>query len=343
MKQIKYILLSISIFSFVVFQGYAADIEARSPQFSVVIDKQNGEVIKSQIDSGTVFNQQQYLLPVPIKDNFIFEGWDCNLNINEPIKNDLLITAKWISVADYQKRQDSILWAQKIRPQVEDLFRKETSVWHKQILILIIIAGLSLLIAVIAIYLHLKLKKKFSVNLWRELQNSKDKGELDKFLRPLLEKIPINVDSRSSGLPERIDEQQFKQLFEKHYTSKQQNDDNRRPREKELIETQQHNSIKVLYADTIIDGKFNTVKDIADNSETIFELRLSGPDESRAKILIYKGAYPRILANPSFLEGCERQLIGNNYTQVQTTIEGDALKLSDGKCQVINKPEVKLS
>jgi hypothetical protein len=98
-----------------------------------------------------------------------------------------------------------------------------------------------------------------------------------------------------------------------------------------------------LYADAIIDGKFNRVKEAADESETNFELKLNRTGDTTAKVVVYSGAYRRILANPSFLEGCEKQLIGNNYTSITTTKEGVAQKDSDGKWRITTVPEVKIS
>jgi len=92
----------------------------------------------------------------------------------------------------------------------------------------------------------------------------------------------------------------------------------------------------VLYADAIIDDYFVRISE-SPNEDTIFVLNLNG--ENSANISIYKPAYPRIVANPSFLEGCEKQILGNTM-QLDVT-EGKAQRdVSNGKWKVINKLNV---
>lgn len=93
-----------------------------------------------------------------------------------------------------------------------------------------------------------------------------------------------------------------------------------------------------LYADAIVNGKFNRVKEQPDPAETNFELRLDSPTATSAKIYIYSGAERRILANPAFLEGCDKQILGNS--RVETTHPGLAQKEGENNWVVTKKPEV---
>lgn len=93
-----------------------------------------------------------------------------------------------------------------------------------------------------------------------------------------------------------------------------------------------------LYADAIVNGKFNRVKEQPDPAETNFELRLDSPTATSAKIYIYPGAERRILANPAFLEGCDKQILGNS--RVETTHPGLAQKEGENNWVVTKKPEV---
>lgn len=95
-----------------------------------------------------------------------------------------------------------------------------------------------------------------------------------------------------------------------------------------------------LYADAIIDGKFNRVTEEPD-SRSIFELKLAKAYDTRATVIIYPAAYGRIIANPSFLEGCEKQVLGS--TVVTIIHEGIAQKDSSGKWSLTTIPKVKIS
>lgn len=92
-----------------------------------------------------------------------------------------------------------------------------------------------------------------------------------------------------------------------------------------------------LYADAIIDGYFVRVREIP-NEDSIFVLHLNG--ENSAAFEVYESAYNRVVANPSFLEGCEKQVIGESL-QLEIISKGMAQKdFSNGKWKVINKLNV---
>lgn len=88
-----------------------------------------------------------------------------------------------------------------------------------------------------------------------------------------------------------------------------------------------------LFSDFIDDGVFNNVKK-APNDDSVFELVLSNEDANTAKVIVYPSAYKRVIANPSFLEGCEKQILGE--TDVIIEREGTAEKdSSTGEWKVV--------
>jgi hypothetical protein len=79
-----------------------------------------------------------------------------------------------------------------------------------------------------------------------------------------------------------------------------------------------------MYANNIFDGNFNKVTENP-NEDTVFELILESPTAITAKITVAESAYPRVLANPSVLEGTDKQVIGK-YTKVIIKEPGEARK-----------------
>lgn len=70
---------------------------------------------------------------------------------------------------------------------------------------------------------------------------------------------------------------------------------------------------RTLYADSIIDGYFNKVTEKA-NDDTTFELHVT---KNGANVSVYSDAIRRIIANPSFLDGCDKQIIGNRIVEIK--------------------------
>lgn len=92
-----------------------------------------------------------------------------------------------------------------------------------------------------------------------------------------------------------------------------------------------------LYADAIIDDYFVKTKETP-SDDSIFVLRLEGEDS--AVFNVYKQAYQRVVANPSFLEGCEKQILGDTM-QLEVVSEGRAQReVSNGKWRVVSKLNV---
>jgi LysM repeat protein len=95
-------------------------------------------------------------------------------------------------------------------------------------------------------------------------------------------------------------------------------------------------SASTLYADAIINGSLNRVKETP-NEDTIFELHLQ--NAHTATFTIYQSAYQRIVANPSFLEGCDKQVLNNEH-KVEIASKGTTQRDADGKWKIIHKLNV---
>ena len=103
------------------------------------------------------------------------------------------------------------------------------------------------------------------------------------------------------------------------------------------IANQTSGSQMTLFADAIIDDCFVKVRETP-NEDSIFILHQNG--ENSAAFEVYESAYNRVVANPSFLEGCEKQVIGESL-QLEIISKGMAQKdFSNGKWKVINKLNV---
>lgn len=107
-----------------------------------------------------------------------------------------------------------------------------------------------------------------------------------------------------------------------------------KPRENNQLKSQ----VQLMYADYIDEnGVFSHVTEKPDD-DTFFVLTMRGDDY--ASITLYQQAYGKIIANPAFLEGCEKQIIGS--TTVIVTDEGVAKREGNGKWRVTQKAIVEI-
>lgn len=103
------------------------------------------------------------------------------------------------------------------------------------------------------------------------------------------------------------------------------------------VSSQKPDLSTTLYADAIIDDFFIKVSEIP-TEDSIFVLHLKG--ETEAVFSILKPVYQRVIANPSFVEGCDIQIVGG-ATELVVGSEGKAqLERIDGKWRIINKLKV---
>ena len=102
------------------------------------------------------------------------------------------------------------------------------------------------------------------------------------------------------------------------------------------VSTQTSKPVTTLYADAIIDNYFVKVREVP-NEDSIFILHLEG--ENLASFSIYEPAYHKVMENPSFLDGCDKQILRD--TMQLEIVEGRAQRdASNGKWKVINKLNV---
>lgn len=88
-----------------------------------------------------------------------------------------------------------------------------------------------------------------------------------------------------------------------------------------------------LYSDCIVDGLFNRVTEHPDD-DTVYELVLD--DDNNASVVIYSRAERRIIANPAFIDGCEKQIVGNSSVNVEQ--KGVAAKDDNGRWRLVVAP-----
>lgn len=96
-------------------------------------------------------------------------------------------------------------------------------------------------------------------------------------------------------------------------------------------------SPSVLYAKSIVDNCLCNVTS-QPNGNTIFELHLNGANQ--AELCLYSGALKRIVANPAFIDGCDKQVINNDKNvEVRSTglVRKDPIS---GRWQVIRKMDI---
>ena len=114
--------------------------------------------------------------------------------------------------------------------------------------------------------------------------------------------------------------------------------DENKAKQKQNVQSNNAPIQKCLYADSIINGYFSHVRETPDD-DTFFILQLK--NEATSKIGIYPQAQGKILANPSsYLEGCEKQIIGNS--SVFVTKEGESVCDENGKWKVVSPLKVEI-
>ncbi|MDR0873393.1 MAG: hypothetical protein LBN27_08010 [Prevotellaceae bacterium] len=95
-----------------------------------------------------------------------------------------------------------------------------------------------------------------------------------------------------------------------------------------------------FYSDAILQNEtFNRIS-LQPNDDTVFEVTRNNVGDKYAKYTVYDGAYRRVLKNPDFAEGCEKQKISVNPSNLE--IEQGEVHLEDtGKWKVIRKAKIK--
>lgn len=103
-------------------------------------------------------------------------------------------------------------------------------------------------------------------------------------------------------------------------------------------EPQPVSGVRKYYAESIQDNRYVKVKE-SQTDDAIFEITLK-PDKNTATVTVCKAAHRKVLANPSFLDGCDKQVSGN--TSVSVEEEGTAERTDDNKWVVRKQIKVVL-
>ena len=92
-----------------------------------------------------------------------------------------------------------------------------------------------------------------------------------------------------------------------------------------------------FYADSIINGVFNKISETP-NEDTIFELKKTSSAHI-AQICIYQEAIKRVIKNPDFVEGCDKQKISLQPQSIE--VEAGEATCEEGKWKINKKVKIR--
>lgn len=226
--------------------------------------------------------------------------------------------------------------------------------WVWYILVLLVGLALGAFLFYVLIVNKLEAKHKSNENELSQTNSfiSKEKAKISKELSDLRSKMYIlNKENDSLSKENKRLEQENKRLFEENIAlgekierlkgSQSRTNENKSSQTNDVSTSQVSSpaagSTTTLYADAIIDDYFVKVRNVP-NEDSLFVLHLNG--ENLADFVIYQPAYQRVVANPSFLTGCEKQILGDTM-QLEILSEGKAQReVSTSKWKVVNKLNV---
>jgi TolA-binding protein len=203
------------------------------------------------------------------------------------------------------------------------------------------IAGLALLLAVVVLILFLKEKKKFRSNLLKELGNCKEGGDMDKWQKTILAKIPQSAKTDSSCQPAKSYDSEIRDLQSRVANLE---DGKKETETAEIVKQEEQEEVRAsqpqtLYADAIVGDSFNKVVSIS-SIETIYELLLKTPSATTAEFTLHEGNKKQVLHNADKVNGCEKQR-NINGASVDIQVEKGTAILQDGKWYITQKAKVK--
>jgi hypothetical protein len=98
-----------------------------------------------------------------------------------------------------------------------------------------------------------------------------------------------------------------------------------------------YDNSSTLYAAAIIDGIFHNVK-TTPNEDTVYEITKTL--DRTATFRIYSDAYRRVIKNPDFIDGCDKQRISHTQTTLEIE-DGEATQDDFGRWKIIKKAKIK--
>ena len=238
---------------------------------------------------------------------------------------EVTVEANWESRCQTLKDENS-----KLNKQIQILNAQKYDRASDWIFIALAAFALVLIALLLILLIYSKREiKKLKSNFQSHIKELNNKAEWEHREKNGLTNRVNTLSSENKKLKDEID-----RLSANAYLNQQ------RQQENNELQTQLLSQPQSLYADAIINGKFNRVNE-QPNADTIFELKLSKPGVMQAGVIIYEGAYQLIKQRPEFLEGCEKQILGNST--VSMLREGVAQKDGSGKWIITTTPEVKIS
>lgn len=214
---------------------------------------------------------------------------------------------------------------------------------HTENWVRIMLFALAFLLAACGIYLFVRFQGLSSA--MDELEH--DKGatiDYYKLERRLEDSVSKNLFSSSKAFDKEIEKMESKISVLENRLELLENTSRKYRKESEVQLSdystpisQSIESVKLLYSDSIIDRVFSHVLE-NENDDTVFVLRLK--NETNASFTISKRAYGKVIANPSFLDGCDKQILGKNSVEIVN--EGEAEKRINGKWTVTSPLKVEI-
>lgn len=322
------------------------------PKYTVNIIISDTEELSVEVDSAVVtFNDEFLQSKLPKEFNTHSDGkvliWKIDgVKSGEKIVQDVSAVAVWVPESEWILMQDTAMWKRSFQSFVIDLLSDSNSAElteqdKKGDLWLYVILGLAILLSIVSILLSILLPIIYQKRLQDKvvdivrgsdrLKNWRDDGKVDA-KTTVVSNTSYDGDIRE--LRNRVSDLEDKL---RNATKENTNTVVTSISSSQGKTAVSGSSAKHLYADSIVNGKFNKVKETP-GDDSIFELNLKG--DSKANVTIYKQAYNKVLANPSYLEGCEKQMPGN--TSVHIDREGTAEKDDNGKWKLVNPLKVVL-
>lgn len=234
-----------------------------------------------------------------------------------------------------------------LQNEIGDL-KKEMPAISTTLAIIIGIVGTLIIAVILFIILYRKIEKTFSEDLKdaekesHELRKQLNDNNFDKNIK---EKRLKELEDEVNQFKKENDSLKMEIMHLQKNTSKVQSTINQgivedTPAVDNKPTTPEPPRIVSFYSDCIVDGYFNRVSERPDE-DTVFELVLDDENKSMASVNVYQGAHRRIIANPAFIDGCEKQIVGNSNVNVEN--KGIAEKDADnGKWRLIKAPIIEI-
>lgn len=241
---------------------------------------------------------------------------------------------------------------------LEDIKQTENENKNKIITLSFAVIGLLVFILILTIWQmisRIRLRSNVLRVLTREIKDKHSDPRLDRFKDEIVQKVATKnrqIDNNSQLVKNkelseddviRLINRQLRELSKDsqvQFANKVTQQSKRQESKQHSQQSKQEVKSIILYADAIVNAKFNQVTSSVDSGTTNFELKVNPQNLNEADITIYKDAYDRMLINHSFLEGCDKQVVNADYSAIKIDNFGKAVKNADGTWLVKQKLRV---